>query len=120
MPPLGGTPPSLQMLGGIALHVPVSQQQKQQQQQHQHHIWYFPHERLPVDARARFQRLFAARERWTLPELEPYLETLVNMEGAPTQAELLLKYTCIVVEDDGVTGYQTMWFVYWHESYIIN
>lgn len=36
-------------------------------------VVYFPETDLPLDASQRFKKLFAAQEKWTLAQLEPYI-----------------------------------------------
>lgn len=37
-------------------------------------IWYYPEADLPEDITERIQSLFRTREKWTLNEIEPYIE----------------------------------------------
>uniref|UniRef100_K3WIX1 Sister chromatid cohesion protein DCC1 n=1 Tax=Globisporangium ultimum (strain ATCC 200006 / CBS 805.95 / DAOM BR144) TaxID=431595 RepID=K3WIX1_GLOUD len=54
-------------------------------------IVYFPEENLPLGAKQRFEKLFQAQEKWTIQQLEPFIQSLV-VPGT-TQAALLLKHT---------------------------
>ncbi|TYZ69379.1 hypothetical protein PybrP1_008575, partial [[Pythium] brassicae (nom. inval.)] len=54
-------------------------------------VVYFPEEDLPLDAKQRFEKLFQVQEKWTLEQLEPFIQSLV-VPGT-TQAALLLKHT---------------------------
>jgi Sister chromatid cohesion protein Dcc1 len=68
-------------------------------------LWkYLPAEKLPTDPTVCFDALFAAKERWLLHELEPYVEHLTDAMPTSSQAELLLRFTKLVTEDrDGIT-----------------
>ena len=52
------------MLSGKALHTVSGQD---------HFVRHFPARQLPQDPAARFAHLFAAKSRWSLSELEPFL-----------------------------------------------
>lgn len=68
------------------------------------HWRYLPSEKLPTDPVACFDVLFAAKERWLLHELEPYLDRLTDATPSTSQAELLLRFTKLVTEDrDDIT-----------------
>lgn len=75
---------------------------------------YFPEEDLPLDPKQRFERLFQVQEKWTVKQLEPYVQYVSKYFGASncslihlflglrcrplvapgvTQAALLLKFT---------------------------
>lgn len=41
-------------------------------------IWYYPETDLPEDINERVQSLFRTREKWTLNEIEPYIERLTT------------------------------------------
>lgn len=70
----------------------------------QRRYWkYFPADKLSWNPEERFQALFQIRDEWTLDELEPYLERLME-ETHLSQAELLLQYTASqgkTVKEDG-------------------
>jgi Sister chromatid cohesion protein Dcc1 len=68
-------------------------------------MWqYLPAESLPHDPAACFDALFAVKERWTLRELEPYLQRMIIMAPNVTQSELLLRFTRLASEDhDGAS-----------------
>jgi hypothetical protein len=57
---------------------------------------YLPVERCPTDPAECFDVLFAAKETWSLEELEPYLSRLGS-----SPADLLLRFTTQVVEEHG-------------------
>lgn len=68
-------------------------------------LWkYLPADNMPSsDPTACFKELFAAKERWRIQELEPYLERLTDATST-SQADLLLRFTKLVEEDrDGIT-----------------
>ncbi|GAB9471916.1 Sister chromatid cohesion protein dcc1 [Globisporangium polare] len=54
-------------------------------------VVYFPEEDLPLEAKQRFEKLFQVQEKWTIQQLEPFIQSLV-VPGT-TQAALLLKHT---------------------------
>ncbi|RHY66575.1 hypothetical protein DYB37_005652 [Aphanomyces astaci] len=60
-------------------------------------VVYFPQSRLSIDPKTRFHEMFAFQPKWTLAQLEPYLEYVCCpsqlVTGKLTQASLLLKYT---------------------------
>jgi sister chromatid cohesion protein DCC1 len=37
-------------------------------------IWYFPETDLPEDINERIRILFQARDKWTLDEIQPYVQ----------------------------------------------
>lgn len=98
---------SLDMLRGVAIPVDASNTPRKAQllnssdnpassdagDSHSGNFWkYFSANKLPLQPEERFQALFKVKGQWTLKELEPYLESLVQ-ETNLTQAELLLQYT---------------------------
>lgn len=42
-------------------------------------IIYFPEEDLPLDAKQRFEKLFQVQEKWTIRQLEPFIQYVVCM-----------------------------------------
>jgi Sister chromatid cohesion protein Dcc1 len=68
-------------------------------------MWqYLPAESLPHDPAACFDVLFDVKERWTLRELEPYFQRMMNLAPNLTPSELLLRFTRLASEDrDGVS-----------------
>ena len=54
---------------------------------------------LSDDAAARFAELFAFKERWSLAQLQPYIESLVTPSA--TQSKLLMKHTRSQTKPDG-------------------
>ena len=76
---------------------------------------YFPVESIPMDAQKCFDSLFDIKDRYTMYELEPYLQhlldTLPNISNASgpssssSMTELLLRYTKLTtnVSSDGKT-----------------
>ena len=79
MPSIDQTPPSPELLKGIALSVPVKKYQ------------YFLAADLPREPKACFERVFEMQATWELGDLVPYLNHLVG--PGVSQAQLLLKYT---------------------------
>jgi len=100
-------------LKGIALIVKKEQtaskgtkssEENTQNLEEQECLLYFPERVLPLDAKKRFEKIFAFREEWSHEELEPYILPLVankSSGGSLTQAELLLKHTRVITKDDG-------------------
>jgi len=82
--------PPLSVLAGLALVEKDS-------------VCYYPSDDLPLAASLRFQKLFKKRELWPMNELDAYVKVL-EKEG--NVKELLLKYTRIVVDDDGAQWYR--------------
>jgi Sister chromatid cohesion protein Dcc1 len=103
------------MLRGIAVasqHSATSEQNDDDQ-----YCWlYLPRDKLlPINDAAGtaaaasyyMAQLFAAKERWELSELQPYLEYLQDLTGIKSQADILLQYTKIVsasINDDNESG----------------
>ena len=54
---------------------------------------------LADDAVTRFQQLFAFKERWSLAQLQPYIESLET--PSLTQSKLLMKHTRSQTKPDG-------------------
>lgn len=75
--------PSLSFLRGHALFEPNARGEEM--------IRYFSTLDLPRDPGARFRAIFAARERWTIEELDPYLEGIQAV--GQSKEGLLLKFT---------------------------
>lgn len=102
---------SLETLRGVAIRVEDSSPRKQKEgdrDDKEVRLWkYFPADKLPISAEQRFQALFAAREQWSLEDLEPYLDGLVKDTGL-SQAEILLLYTTHILSPkktkDGMTA----------------
>jgi hypothetical protein len=93
--------PDLKLLKGVALYTPAVLDDATQGDKHENgsgYLKYFPESKLPSEPKARFRRLFAEMEQWTLDELLPYVAR-VTEEGDLTQSEVLLKYTRVVNEE---------------------
>lgn len=85
-----GSDISIAMLEGVALLCSEKRQWK-----------YFPQAKLPTDFQERFDMLFAEKEKWELPQIRPYLESVTSEHL--TEVDLLQVYARIVTEDvDGV------------------
>lgn len=61
-----GVEADLTSLRGLAL--------MEQEGTHQHAIHLFPEYQLPENVAERFRLLFKRKEKWTLQEIEPYIE----------------------------------------------
>lgn len=68
------------------------------------HLVYFPEGKLPMEPEERFRKIFRKRERWSKEDLEPYVTKLAKELGT-TVAEILMKHTCNVVDEDGIQWY---------------
>ena len=121
--------PSIDILGGVALHhessshmsdlsssvftnnpssmTRIKSEKGNTKEEIIKSLKYFPERKLPLDPKSRFQSLFREKEQWLSQELDPYMERLVGDESGTTKAELLLKYTCMVEDEEGVTWYRS-------------
>jgi hypothetical protein len=66
-------------------------------------LWkYLPPESLPLEPDTGFVALFAAKEKWLLDDLQPYLDRWADSSSL-SHGDLLLRFTKIVTEEkDGV------------------
>ena len=69
------------------------------------YLTYLPEHRLSTSPEKRFDVLFKEKERWTLDEIKPYVNRLVEEGGSTsTVEEVLLKHT-LSTEEDGKKVY---------------
>ena len=65
------------------------------------YLTYLPEHRLSTSPDKRFDMLFKEKESWTLDEIKPYVNRLVEEDGSTnTVEEILLKHT-LSTEEDG-------------------
>ena len=76
--------PTVEMLVGIALRETFSASEAR--------LTYFPTTALPTEPLALFGALFAAKPRWLLTEMEPYLVAAARQLGLSAPIDLAIKY----------------------------
>lgn len=87
---------SVDMLSGVALLDASTAKWK-----------YLPEEQLSTNLVTRFEMLFQKRDKWTLEELQPYVQRFTTEELS--EADLLLKHTSIITQE--VDGKPTKLYV---------
>lgn len=60
-------------------------------------VVYFPEEDLPLDAKQRFEKLFQAQEKWTIQQLEPFIQYVVCVCVCVVTVMVRLTAACICV-----------------------
>ena len=96
--------PSLTLLKGIALqYKDISKSNESTKTEY--FLRYLPENKLPMNIMKRFEILFQIQDQWKLEELEPYITPLITGTNI-TLSEVLLKYTRVIVGDNGEKSYQ--------------
>ena len=68
------------------------------------HLSHFSESSLPLGPSDRLMKMFRLRDRWTIEEMAPYLNPLVEECGMST-TKMLLRYAKVVTDESGVQWY---------------
>lgn len=99
--------PSMDLLRGVALKRTETNDIGGMRKNREKNIYltYFPENKMPLDIAKRFGILFSEEDQWALEDLAPYVKPLVKCVNM-SQAEILLKYTRVIIDQNEKQWYQ--------------